>query len=201
MIDIEKEILRLVNLGWDQQASGKYGDAYHSYSEALKYNSNHKLVRNALGKLLFIEREYLASAENFYIAAVNDFSHLDLELIFNQGILDKNLQLLKETESKKAYDLLTGYAFKSGFSLFAHQYDNPIAKSSRQAVINFYRKKYDPYGYSNIIDVNPAKIILVEENAKRFGYDFFDTMNQRKYNISDGSARLEYLMKFFDVKY
>lgn len=201
MIDIEKEILRLVNLGWNQQASGKYTDAYHSYSEALEYNSNHKLIHKALGELLFIERKYLASAENFYIAAVNDFYYLDLELIFSETVVDKHIQLLKETESQKAFNLLTDYAFKTGFSLFAHQYDNPIAKTSRQAVINFYRKKYDPWGYSNILDVNPAKMILVEENAKRFGYDFFASMNQRAYNISDGSARLEYLMKFFDVKY
>lgn len=201
MIDIDKEILRLVNLGWDQQASGKYADAYHSYLEALEYNPNHQLTRNALGKLLFIKREYLSSAENFFIAAVNDFSHLNLDLIVNEDFLDKKLRILKENETKKAHDLLMSYAFKTGFSLFAHQYDNPIAKTSQQATINYYRKKYDPYGYSNVIEVNPGKMLLIKENAKNLGLDFFGSMNQREYNISDGSARLEYMMKFFNVKY
>lgn len=201
MMDIDKEILRLVNLGWEQQASGKYADAYHYYLEALEHNPNHQLTRNALGKLFFIQRKYLASAENFFIAAVNDFSHLNLDLIVNEEFLDKKLQVLKEEETQKAYDLLINYAFKTGFSLVAHQYDNPIAKTSQQAAINYYRKKYDPYGYSNVMDINPGKMILIEDNAKKYGFDFFASMNQREYNISDGSTRLEYLMIFFDVKY
>lgn len=201
MIDIDKEILHLVNLGWNQQTNGQYNDAYHSYLKALEYNPNHPMIRNALGKLLFIEREYLASAENFYIAAVSDFSHLNLDLIFSKDFLDKKLRTLKEEETHKAHELLIKYAFKTGFSLLAHQYDNPIARTSQQAAINFYRKKYDPYGYSNVMDVNPGKMILIEENATKVGFDFFASMNQRTYNISDGSARLEYLMKFFDVKY
>lgn len=201
MIDIENEILKLVNLGWSQQASGQYNDAHHSYLKALEYNRNHQLIRDAMGKLLFVEREYLASAENFYIAAVNDFSQFSLDLIFSEKILGKKHRLLQEKEAQKARDLLMSYAFKTGFSLMAHQYDNPIAKTSRQAAINFYRKKYDPYGYSNVRDINPGKMKLIEENARMIGFDFFDSMNQRKYNISDGTARLEYMMKNFDVRY
>lgn len=201
MIDIEKEIIDLVNLGWSQQASGRYVDAYHSYVKALEYNSNHQLTRNALGKLHFIERDYLVSADHFYVAAVNDFTHLNEDLIFNEKFLDKKLRLLKEEELQRTHDLLNDYAFHAGFSLFAHQYDNPIARTSRQAAINYYRKKYDPSGYSNNMEVNPGKMILIQEEAKRFGFDFFNSMNQRRYGMCDGSARLEYLMKFFDVRY
>lgn len=201
MIDADKEILRLVDLGWNQLANGKYDEAYHYYIKALEYNSNHQLIRNAMGEFLFIKREYLASAENFYIATVNNFSHPDLDLIFSKNYLDKELRLLKEAEIQKAHDLLMDYAFKTGFSLLAHQYDNPIAKTSLQAAINFYRSKYDPYGYSNVLDVNPGRMRLIEVNATKVGFDFFNSMYQRPYNISDGSTRLEHLMKFFDVKY
>lgn len=201
MIDIDKEVVDLMNLAWSQQTKGRYDDAYHSYLEALKYSPNHPLIRNALGKLLFIQRDYLSSADNFYLAAVHDFSHLNLELIFSEKFLDRENRQLKEEEIQKAYDLLMGHAFKAGFSLFAHQYDNPISKTSQQAVINFYRKKYDPYGYSNVMEVNPGRMLLIEEKSKILGFDFFNLMNLRENNISDGSTRLEYLMKFFDVKY
>lgn len=201
MIDIEKEVSRLVSIGWNQQVKGQYENAYHSYLKALEYNANHQLIRNAIGELLFIEREYLTSAEHFYIAAANDFSHLNLDLVFGNTFLNKNLRLLKEEETQKVYDLLMGYAFKAGLSLLAHQYDNPVAKTSRQAAINFYRQKYDPYGYSNIREVNPGKMKLIEAHAQRLGFDYFDSMNQRKQNISDGSTRLEYMMQFFNVKY
>lgn len=85
--------------------------------------------------------------------------------------------------------------------MLAHQYDNTVARTSRQAAIDFYRQKYDSYGYSNVSDINPGRMRLIENHAQRLGFDYFGLMNQRKRNISDGSARLEYLMKFFDVRY
>lgn len=201
MIDIDEEVFRLVNLGRKHQAVGRYKDAHDTYLKALEYDSDHQLVRNAIGELLYIEREYLESAGNFYVAAVNDFSHLNLDLIFSNDFLDRNDREEKEKETQKAYDLLLNYAIKTGFSLLAHQYDNPVARTSRQAAIDFYRQKYDSYGYSNVLDINPGRMRLIEDHAQRLGFDYFGLMNQRKRNISDGSARLEYLMKFFDVRY
>lgn len=180
MVDVNQEIFNWVELGWKYQVIGKHHEASKCFTRALVYNPAHSLARNALGESRFLLRDYLKAAENFYQAAVYDFSQIDSKLILTKQVKDYDLIEQRTYNLELADHLLKKYAEKAGIALLAHQYDNPIDRSIRQLYIDHYRSKIDFYGYSKFAKIEARELQRIEKLARNLGYEFIDTKNRKR---------------------
>lgn len=97
-------------MGKDLIIKGQYNQAHEFYDKALEYEPENYLTRQGLGELMFIDKEYLAAADNFYIAAVDEFYQINLDMILNENISETEIILRKNEEIREAKLLLENYS-------------------------------------------------------------------------------------------
>lgn len=198
MKQIKTEVDQLVSLGKEYIIRGQYERAYDSYNQALEYDPEHYLIRNALAEVYFIQKEFLSAADNFWLAAIDQSNRVDLDLINNNNIKDSILFKRKQKAIKESKKLTLDYAQKSGLALFADQYEDPLKKNTQQALINLYRHQIDPCGYSGYVDADLEKIARVEKNVTMIGYRFLRKMNLERLD-SLSTPPLEELLDLFEI--
>lgn len=194
MEDIEKEVNQFVTLGKEYIIRGQYEKAYSSYNKALEHNPDHYLIRNALGEVYFIKKEFISAADNFWLAALDHSSCLDFQLMTNDKIVDPTQLKIKNQTIYKAKKIALDYAGKTGLALFADQYEDPLKKNTQQALINLYRREIDPCGYQGFVDAEPDKIIRVEKNIQMIGYRFLMKMSAERLDREREQIPLEKLL-------
>lgn len=199
MINNKKEILRLVKIGKELIIGGQYNNAHDFYDKALEYEPENYIARKGLGELMFIDKEYLAAADNFYIAAVDESYQINLDMLLNEKNTDPEQILRKREEIREATLLLEGYSKKAGLALFAYQHDNPLEKNARQAAINIYRNEIDPCGYSGYTDANKDTLVKIEKEVEAVGYRFFKMMNKKTKEDSQDSSPLEIIIQYLPI--
>ena len=143
MNQISIEVKKLVSLGQDSIFRGQYEKAYEYYNKSLEYDADHYQIRNALGEIYFVRKDFLSAADNFWLAAIDQASRINIDLINNHEIKDFKIAKKREKEVHLAQDIILDYAKKSGLSLFANQYEDPLKKNAQQALINLFRQKID----------------------------------------------------------
>lgn len=195
MTDVNKEIFHWVSLGWEQQLIGQHRLAHKYFMNALVYNPRHSLARNSLGESLFLLREYLKAAENFYQAASFDFTKINADLILMDEVKDWELLEQQAYNLDLAERILKSYAEKIGISLLAHQHSNPVERSARQIYINQYRSKIDFYGYSTFEELEPYELIKMKGISLKVGYEFMDMRNRKRRAKVKNQPALEAMMK------
>ncbi len=195
MIMVKENFQKLVKKGEDLIIHGRYDRAHEVYNKALEINPDHYLIRNALGELMFINKEYLAAADNFYLAAYDAANRIDLGLILNDSSSKLELIMKKNDEVKKATHLLQDYSKKSGLALFAHQYDEPTEINPRQARINRFRIKIDPCGYCGCTDLEPRIEVRLNREVTTIGKRFMKMMNTKVIKESQKTPPLQIIME------
>lgn len=85
MIMVKESFQELVKKGEDLIIRGRYDSANDVYNQALKINTDHYLIRNAIGELKFINKEYLSAADNFYLAAADAADRINLGLLLSDS--------------------------------------------------------------------------------------------------------------------
>lgn len=180
MNQIKREVQQHLSLGKEFIIRSQYDKAYDAYNKALKYNADHYLTRNALAEVYFIQKEFISAADNFWLAAVDQSSRINFNLLNNEKLENFRLVKMREKEILRAQNILLNYSKKTGLSLFANQYENPLKKSAQQAVINLYRQEIDPCGYQGYTDANPEIINRIERNIQMIGYRFLEKNEFRK---------------------
>lgn len=191
---LSSDIKELVSLGKESIFRGQYEKAYDYYNKSLEYNSDHYYIRNALGEIYFVRKDFLSAADNFWLAAVDQASRINIDLINNHDIKDFKIAKKREREVHLAQDIILDYAKKSGLSLFANQYEDPLKKNAQQALINLFRQKIDPCGYQGHIEEDPDVIARIERNVQMIGYRFLKKMNTEKLADSKENIILEELL-------
>lgn len=194
MNQISIEIKELVSLGKEAIFRGQYEKAYEYYNKSLEYDSDHYYVRNALGEIYFVRKDFLSAADNFWLAAVDQASRINIDLINNNDIKDFKIAKKREKEVLLAQDIILDYAKKSGLSLFANQYEDPLKKNAQQALINLFRQKIDPCGYLGYTDASPDVIARIDRNVQMIGYRFLKQMNIEKLSDHKEDFILEELL-------
>lgn len=194
MIMATESFQDLVKKGDDLILRGRYNSAYEIYNKALEINPNHYLIRNALGELMFIKKEYLAAADNFYLAANDAGSRIDLGLLSSDTTSKLKLIMKKNDEVKKATQLLEDYSKKAGIALFAYQYDEPTEINPRQAKINQFRIKVDPCGYCGSTELEPKLEARLEREVIAIGKRFLKMMNAKTIEESGKALPLQMVM-------
>lgn len=200
MLHTDQAMFHWVSLGWEKQVMGQHHLAYKCFMKALVYNPGHSLARNALAESMFLLRDYLKAAENFYQAAVFDFTKINSELILTDQPLDQQLEEQQKYNIDLAETISKGYAEKTGIALLAHQHDNPVKRTSLQIYINRYRNKIDFYGYSNFEKIDPYELKKMEEMARDIGYDFMDVRNRKRRAKKNDEFALEAMMKCLNLR-
>lgn len=76
------KVEKLVTMGNDYIIRGQYEEACDFYHQALENNTDHYLIRNALGEAYFIRKEFLSAADNFWLAALNAAEDINIDLIY-----------------------------------------------------------------------------------------------------------------------
>lgn len=194
MIMVKESFQELIKRGEDLIVHGRYDKAQEVYNKALEINPDHYLVRNAIGELMFINKEYLAAADNFYLAAFDAANRIDIGLLLSDSSSKLKLIMKKNDEVKKATYLLQDYSKKSGMALFAHQYDEPTEKNPRQAKINIFRTRIDPCGYRGNTDIDPKLQVRLEKEIKNVGQRFMKMMNTKIIEESQKTPPLQIIM-------
>lgn len=191
---VTESFQELVNRGEELIQRGRYDSAYDVYNKALEINPDHYLVRNALGELMFIKKEYLAAADNFYLAASDAASRINLGLLLSDSSAKLKLIMKKNEEVKKATNVLRDYSKKAGMALFAHQYDEPTETNPRQATINRFRIKIDPCGYCGSTDIDAKLEVRLEREVRTIGKRFLKMMNTKVMDDSEKTPPLQMVM-------
>lgn len=199
MIQVQRKALKLVTRGKDFVIRGQYDNAKEAYHKSLEYLPDYYLTRNGIGELMFINKEYIAAAENFYLAAVDEVDRMDLNILTLENISSHDLLVKKEELMKEVTQLLNNYTYKSGLALYAHQYDNPIEKTPRQAAINCFRNEVDPCGYSGFTEADADLLVDIEKEVKSVGTRFLRTMNKKTEESTQTAPKLSFLVDFIDV--
>lgn len=195
MIMVKENFRELLDRGEDLILRGRYESAQKVYDQALEINPDHYLVRNAIGELMFINKEYIAAADNFYLAAFDAASRLNLGLLSSDSSTKLALIMKKNEEVKKATQILQDYSKKSGIALFAHQYDEPTETNPRQAKINRVRIEMDPCGYCGCTDLDPNLEVRLEREITTIGKRFMVMMNGKMKEESQKTSPLEIVME------
>lgn len=192
---VNESFQELVKKGEDLILRGRYDSAQDIYKKALEINPDHYLVRNAIGELMFIKKEYLASADNFYLAAFDSANRVNLSLLLSDSSSKLELIMKKNEEVKKATHLLQDYSKKSGLALFAHQYDEPTETSPRQAKINSFRIKIDPCGYCGSTELDSKLQVRLNREVTTIGKRFMKMMNAKIIKKSQQTPPLQIIME------
>lgn len=195
MTVIQESFQELMKKGEDFIIRGRYDSANKMYNKALKINPNHYLIRNALGELQFINKEYLSAADNFYLAAADAADRINLGLLLSDSSSKLELIMKKNEEVKKATHLLQDYSKKTGLSLFAHQYDEPTEITPRQAKINRFRIEIDPCGYCGPTDLDPKSDIRFTREVQIIGKRFLKIMNSKIIDETQKTPQLQMIME------
>lgn len=192
---VNESFQELVKKGEDLILRGRYDSAQEIYNKALEINPDHYLVRNAIGELMFIKKEYLASADNFYLAAFDSANRVNLSLLLGDSSSKLELIMKKNEEVKKATHLLQDYSKKSGLALFAHQYDEPTETNPRQAKINRFRIKIDPCGYCGSTELDSKLQVRLNREVTTIGKRFMMMMNAKIIKKSQQTPPLQIIME------
>lgn len=190
----KQNIKELVQMGEDLIARARYDRAHELYNKALEIEPGHYLIRNALAELMFIKKEYIAAADNFYLAAFDESNRIDLGLLLSDSSTKLELIMKKNDEAKKAMHLLQDYAEKSGMSLFAHKYDEPTEVNPRQAKIDRFRMEFDPCGYSGCTNLDPRLQVRLDQEVRKIGKQFMMIMNVKALEQSQKTPPLQIIM-------
>lgn len=180
MNEVKKDINQFISLGNEYIIRGQYEKALDIYITALEHNSDHYLIRNALGEIYFIQKEFIVAADNFWLAALDESKQIDFKLIHNNKIKQFTQLQRKKQEIIHAKKIILNYTRKTGISLFADQYENPLKKNIQQAIINLYRQKIDPCGYKAYTEADPQTLKRVEKNIQMIGYRFLKKKNSEQ---------------------
>lgn len=200
MEEKKSEFSQFVTLGKECIIRGQYDQAYKSYNQALNHEPDHYLVRNALAEVYFIQKEFLSAADNFWLAAVNEASFINLDLIKNDQIQNPIFLRKRQVAILKAREIIQDYAYKAGLSLFAHRYEDPLKKNTQQALINLFRHQIDPCGYRGYVDADPEMIARVERNVSMIGYRFLkETTHNHLDDFPEEPALEDLLARFKDL--
>lgn len=192
---IKEDFQDLIKEGNDLILRGRYDSAQNTYNKALQINPDHYLIRNAIGELLFIKKEYVAAADNFYLAALDAANRIDIRLILNDSSSNLEAIMKKNDEVKKATHLLQNYSKKSGLALFAHQYDEPTETNPRQARINRFRIKIDPCGYCGCTELELQSKVRLDREIISIGKRFMKIMNRKLMESSQKTPPLQMIME------
>lgn len=191
---VKENFQELVKKGEDLITHGRYDKAQDIYNRALEINPTHYLIRNAIGELMFINKEYMAAADNFYLAALDAANRIDLGLLLSNSSSKLELIMKRNEEVKKATHLLHNYSKKSGLAIFAHQYDEPTKTNPRQAKINRFRIKVDPCGYCGCTDLDPKLQVILDKEVRTIGKRFMKMMNTKMMDESGNTPPLQMVM-------
>lgn len=195
MIMVKENFQELVKKGEDLIIHGRYTHAHEVYNQALEINPDHYLIRNAVAELMFINKDYLAAADNFYLAALDAAKRINLSLLLSDSSSKLELIMKKNDEVKKATQLLQDYSKKSGLALFAHHYDEPTETNPRQAKINRFRIQVDPCGYCGCTDLDSKMQVQLDREVRTIGKRFMKMMNTKVMEESQKTPSLQILME------
>lgn len=194
---VNTRVDEVVNIGTEYIIRGLYDQACGHYKEALSSGTDHYLIRNALGEVYFIQKEFLSAADNFWLAALDAAEQINLGLLQKNRITDFRLRQKRNREMNHAKKIVLDYSKKSGLSLFAHQYEDPLKKNTQQALINLYRNHIDPCGYQGCVEADPNSLARIEKNVQMVGYRFLKKMNQENFDSHLAPPPLDKLLDLF----